>query len=249
MKKTMNTTLLALAITVVASPVFADGHGTHWGYTGAESAENWGKLSPEFGLCGTGKNQSPIDITGTLDAKTPAIHFQYQANGGEVINNGHTIQVNFAAGSDMVMNGTTYHLKQFHFHAPSENHIDGQSYPMEAHLVHADDKGNLAVIGVMFNIGEENKTIANIWAKMPEKADGKNALESAVSAMNLLPKNHGYYRFNGSLTTPPCSEGVTWMVMKRPMTVSQAQIDQFSKVMGVANNRPVQPINARSVLK
>lgn len=245
----MKKQLLALAIFALTGSAFADGHGVHWGYSGAEAPENWGKLSPEYGLCGTGKNQSPIDISGTLNAKTPAITFHYQANGGEVINNGHTIQVNFSAGSDMVLNDTTYHLKQFHFHAPSENHIDGKSYPMEAHLVHADDKGNLAVIGVMFRVGDANKTLTDIWAKMPEKADGKNALDAAVNAMTLLPKHQGYYRFNGSLTTPPCSEGVIWMVMKHAMTVSQEQVDQFSKLMGVDNNRPVQPVNARPVLR
>lgn len=249
MNSMMKKTVLSLALVAMSAPVLADGHGTHWGYAGAESPENWGKLSPEFGLCSTGKNQSPIDITHVLDAKTPALSFRYQANGGEVINNGHTIQVNFSAGSDMILDGTTYHLKQFHFHSPSENLIDGQSYPLEAHLVHADDKGNLAVIGVMFKAGEANPAIANIWAKMPDKADGKNPLEASVNAMSLLPKHYGYYRFNGSLTTPPCSEGVIWMVMKYPMTVSQEQVDQFSKLMGVANNRPVQPVNARPVLK
>jgi carbonic anhydrase len=236
-------------LALVSSSVLADGHGPHWGYAGAESAENWGKLSPEFGLCSTGKNQSPIDVNNTIDSKLAPISFKYQANANEVINNGHTIQVNVAAGSDMVFNGNTYHLKQFHFHAPSENLIDGKSYPFEAHLVHADDKGNLAVIGVMFKIGEANKTITDIWAKMPDKADGKNPLDVAINAMSLLPKQRSYYRFNGSLTTPPCTEGVTWILMKHPVTISQEQVDQFSKVMGVANNRPVQPVNARPVLK
>jgi len=147
------------------------------------------------------------------------------------------------------LRGNTYQLKQFHFHSPSENLIDGKSYPLEGHLVHSDDKGNLAVIGVMFNVGEANPVLSAAWAVMPEKADGKNPLSAPVNAAGLLPSDQDYYRFNGSLTTPPCSEGVTWIVMKQAMTASQAQIDQFSKLMGHPNNRPVQPVNARPVLK
>jgi len=245
----MKKSLLAIALSILSTGVMAGGHGPHWGYTGADGADNWGKLHPDFALCANGKNQSPINITNTLDAETPAITFNYQANGGEVINNGHTIQVNFAAGSSMNLRGTTYHLKQFHFHAPSENLIDGKSYPLEAHLVHADDKGNLAVVGVMYNIGAANDAVSAAWAAMPEKADGKATLAQAINGMTLLPSNQDYYRFNGSLTTPPCSEGVTWLVMKEAMTVSQAQVDQFTKVMGGINNRPVQDVNARPVLK
>jgi carbonic anhydrase len=246
----MKKTLLSLALLACTNLALASGHGPHWGYQGAEGADNWGKLHPDFALCSSGKNQSPIDITNTLDADTPAITFNYAANGTEVINNGHTIQVNFAAGSSISLRGVTYQLKQFHFHSPSENLIDGKSYPLEGHLVHADDKGNLAVIGIMFDLGEANPVLAATWANMPNKADTKQALSTPLNASGLLPSNQDYYRFNGSLTTPPCSEGVTWIVMKETMTASQAQINQFVGVLGhTANNRPVQPINARPVLK
>jgi carbonic anhydrase len=246
----MKKTLLSLALLTCSTLAFASGHGPHWGYQGADGAENWGKLHPDFALCSAGKNQSPIDITNTLDADTPAITFNYSANGSEVIHNGHTIQVNFAAGSSITLRGNTYQLKQFHFHSPSENLIDGKSYPLEGHLVHSDDKGNLAVIGVMFNVGEANPVLSAVWAVMPEKAGGKNPLSAPVNAAGLLPSDQDYYRFNGSLTTPPCSEGVTWIVMKQAMTASQAQINQFIGAMGhSANNRPVQPVNARPILK
>lgn len=246
----MKKTLLSLALLSVSSFAFASGHGPHWGYQGEDGAENWGKLHPDFALCATGKNQSPIDITNTLDADTPTITVNYVANGNEVLHNGHTIQVNFAAGSSITLRGNTYQLKQFHFHTPSENLIDGKSYPLEGHLVHADDKGNLAVIGVMFNVGEVNPVLTAAWQNMPNKADTKNTIATPVNALGLLPNNQDYYRFNGSLTTPPCSEGVTWIVMKDAMTASQAQINQFVGAMGhTANNRPVQPVNARPVLK
>jgi carbonic anhydrase len=246
----MKKTLLSLALLTCSTLAIAGGHGPHWTYSGAEGADNWGKLHPDFALCTSGKNQSPIDITNTLDADTPAITFNYAANGSEVIHNGHTIQVNFAAGSSMTLRGNTYQLKQFHFHAPSENLIDGKSYPLEGHLVHADDKGNLAVIGIMFDLGAANSVLTAAWAAMPDKADGKNALAAPITATGLLPSNQDYYRFNGSLTTPPCSEGVTWIVMKEAMTASQAQINQFVAAMGhTANNRPIQPIHARPVLK
>jgi carbonic anhydrase len=241
--------LLTLALITFSSMTFADSHDAHWGYEGNDSPEHWGKLSPDYALCSTGKNQSPINITQTLEAETPKITINYTQGGYEVINNGHTIQVNVNSGSSITLQGHTYQLKQFHFHAPSENEIDGKSYPLEAHFVHADDKGNLAVIGVMFKIGKENSALKKAWANMPAKAGDKAELVHKISAISLLPNNKDYYRFNGSLTTPPCSEGVTWLVMKKPMTVSQAQLEQFTKVMGHPNNRPVQPVNARPVLK
>jgi carbonic anhydrase len=245
----MKKTILAMTLVALSNVAFASGDGAHWGYEGAEAPEHWGTLHPDYALCSSGKNQTPIDIKNTLEAEKPLIKFNYQDNGTEVINNGHTIQVNFQPGSSMVYRGTTYHLKQFHLHNPSENTIDGKSFPMEAHLVHADDKGNLAVVGVMFEIGKANPAITNAWSKMPEKAGGKEALAFAVNAKALLPTHKDYYRFNGSLTTPPCSEGVTWIVMKNPMTISWDQLQQFAHVMEHPNNRPIQPVNSRPILR
>ena len=157
--------------------------------------------------------------------------------------------MNYAPGSKISVDGHEFELKQYHFHAPSENHINGKSYPMEAHLVHADENGNLAVIAVMFVDGGANEVIAKAWSHMPSKAGATRSLSSDVSAEGILPANRDYYRFNGSLTTPPCSEGVWWLVMKKPVAVSKAQIEKFSQVMGHPNNRPIQPLNARPVLK
>jgi carbonic anhydrase len=205
-------------------------------------------LSAKYRGCG-GKNQSPVDLSHFIKADLKPIRFHYQAGGNAVLNNGHTIQVSYAPGSTIELDGHTFELKQFHFHAPSENHINGKPYPMEAHLVHADKDGNLAVVAVMFEEGKENQALSPAWAKMPEKAEGKEALPEPVSAEGLLPADRGYYRFDGSLTTPPCTEGVWWLVMKQPVSASKEQLERFAHVMHHPNNRPIQALNARPVLE
>ncbi|HHH39322.1 MAG TPA: carbonic anhydrase family protein [Sedimenticola sp.] len=238
------TTLSLLAVSGAAAAGDA-----HWGYTGHGAPERWAELSPAYALCGTGKNQSPIDLSGFIEAELEPVDIAYQPGGTEVLNNGHTIQVNYAPGSSFTIDGHRFELKQFHFHAPSENRVNGVSFPMEGHLVHADDQGNLAVISVLFQEGAANPVVAAAWEQMPEQAGGKEALPQAVDAAGLLPADRDYYRFNGSLTTPPCSEGVVWVVMKQPVTVSQEQIGKFTHAMHHPNNRPIQPVNARPVLK
>lgn len=223
------------------------GHGTHWGYKGDIGPQAWTRLKPEYSAC-AGKNQSPINVTGTVDAKLQPVRFNYMAGGTEVVNNGHTIQVNYEAGSSASMDGIRFELKQFHFHAPSENQINGKSFPLEAHLVHADKDGNLAVVSVLFDLGPANPAVGAAWGQMP-KAEGKAALPAKASANGLLPASRDYYRYNGSLTTPPCTEGVRWVVMKRPMTISKEQLEAFKTTLGFENNRPVQPVNARQVLR
>ena len=241
--------LLIAAICLVASIAAHADQGTHWGYSGTEGPGHWGKLDPEFRACSEGKNQSPINLTGFIESDLTPLGIHYGAGGKEIINNGHSIQVNYAPGSKISVDGHEFELKQFHFHAPSENHINGNSYPMEAHLVHADENGKLAVIAVMFVEGPANQSIANAWSHMSGKAGDRQSLSSAVSAEGILPSNRDYYRFNGSLTTPPCSEGVWWLVMKETVTASKEQIEKFSQIMGYPNNRPIQPLNARPVLK
>lgn len=223
--------------------------GAHWEYSGAEGPDSWGKLAPEFAACATGKNQSPVDLKGAIKGQLTPIKFDYQSNASEIINNGHTIQANYMAGSSITVDGVKFELKQLHFHAPSENLINGKSYPMEMHLVHADKDGNLAVVGVMFEEGAANSALADLWNQMPEQADGKNVLAAQVNALKLLPQKQAYFRFNGSLTTPPCSEGVRWLVMKTPMTASKAQLHAFEHTMHHANNRPVQPVYARPIIE
>lgn len=221
----------------------------HWGYSGAEGPENWSKVDPKFAMCALGRNQSPIDLAGFVEAELTPLKIAYKPGAADIVNNGHTIQVDHAPGSTLAVAGRTFELKQFHFHAPSENRIGGKQFPLEGHLVHADMDGNLAVIAVMFQEGAASAALAKLWEKMPAKAGEKTTLPAGLSAEQLLPADRDYYRFNGSLTTPPCSEGVWWLVMKKPVSASKAQVGQFAKTVGFANNRPIQPVNARPVLR
>ena len=239
---------IVLGASVVATAALATGK-PHWGYSGARGPSHWGTLGSEFELCGIGRNQSPIDLSGFVQSDLPPIEFNYGTDATEIVNNGHAIQANYADGSSISIGRRVFELKQFHFHSPSENRINGKSFPMEGHLVHADENGNLAVVAVLFEEGPQNVAIASLWNQMPRSTGAKYALSSDVNASSLLPANRSYFRFNGSLTTPPCSEGVWWVVMKQPMTLSAEQIALFTDVIGHPNNRPVQPLNARVVLK
>jgi carbonic anhydrase len=239
--------LFGMAAMTLAAAAF--GEGAHWGYSGEAGPGNWGRLDASYAACASGKNQSPIDLANFVEADLKPIGFAYKAGTKEILNNGHTVQVNYAAGSSITVDDRAFELKQFHFHAPSENRINGKHFAAEAHLVHADKNGNLAVVAVMLEEGAANPLLTDLWKKMPKRAGDKNALPATLGVASLLPADRDYYRFSGSLTTPPCSEGVRWLVIKQPASASKAQIEQFTRVMGHPNNRPVQPLNARAVLK
>lgn len=248
MKKQIAVSIIG-GVLLLAGSASASSEG-HWGYSGHEGPEYWGELSPDFEMCGKGKNQSPINITGATEAELPPISFAYTTSALDIINNGHTIKSSYDTGSSITVDGNTYNLLQVHWHTPSENIIEGKSFPMEAHFVHGDKDGNLAVIGVMYTKGNKNDAIAAIWDKMPAETDATSKDAAAVvSAMDMLPANKDYYRFNGSLTTPPCSEGVRWMVMKDSVEASEEQIEKFHASFHGDTNRPVQPINARPIMK
>jgi carbonic anhydrase len=219
-----------------------------WTYAGDKGPERWARLTPEFSAC-QGKNQSPIDLTRFIEADLEPITFAYRAGGNVIVNTGHTVQVDYAAGSSISVDGIRFVLTQFHFHAPGEHRIDGRSYPMEAHLVHVDPSGNLAVVALMFEEGRENQALAALWRSMPEREGRRRALPASFDVNDLLPVTRDYYRVNGSLTTPPCTEGVRWLVLKTPVSVSSEQVAAFARVMKHPNNRPVQPVNARPVLR
>ncbi len=238
----------ALALLCTTGLTFA-GDAHHWGYSGHAGPEHWGEIDPAFSVCQTGKAQTPIDLVGTADADLPHVVFHYRAGGHDEVHNGHTIQVDYDEGSSIEFDGRQYWLKQFHFHTPSENHVNGKAFPMEAHLVHADAEGHLAVIAVMFEEGPENLALATPWAAMPMTPGHTEHLAMKASAEALLPANRDYYSFEGSLTTPPCTEGVAWIVMKHPVSASHGQIVKFARAMGHPNNRPIQPLNARVVLE
>jgi len=251
LNKLLAGTVSALAL---SSSLFAGVHGTHWGYTGHAAPEHWSELSPKFFMCEAGSNQSPIDLISSAMVTTTKgldpIKFNYTTSASTVVNNGHTIQVNVKDGSSIDIDGITFNLKQFHFHTPSENTIEGKHFPLEAHFVHASKDGHLLVIAVMFEDGAENKDIKKIWSKMPKHA-GKEATCGLPASMikDILPKDKTYYRFDGSLTTPPCSEGVRWLVMQKYSHISKEQVKQFAVLVHGHDNRPTQPLNARKILK
>lgn len=240
--------ILTLLSLTFALNVFAS-ETPHWGYEGKEGPTQWGNLSSEYEECKIGKNQSPINITHAVTGDLPDLTIDYKVGGDHIINNGHTVEVLYEPGSTITFDGHTYELKQFHFHTPSENQINGKNFPMEGHFVHADKDGNYAVLAVMFDGEETNTELAKAWSHMPKANDGEHTLATAIDANQLLPADHSYYRFNGSLTTPPCSEGVVWLMMKHQEPASAQQVSKLHKTLHHDNNRPVQPINARVVVQ
>lgn len=220
----------------------------HWGYDGAISPEHWGDLSNSFSTCKTGQHQSPINITKGKKLANQTLSFHYELTAEEIVNNGHTVQISITSNDDyLIFNGTKYLLKQFHFHTPSENQIEGKSFPLEAHFVHADKDGKLLVLAVMLKEGKPNREIEKAWKVVSRQQDKTVEVKSPFNITRFLPHDKSYYHFEGSLTTPPCTEGVTWLVLKEPVEVSKAQVTKFEKLLGHHNNRPIQPLNDRQV--
>jgi carbonic anhydrase len=218
----------------------------HWAYEGEEGPSHWGELDPAYALCGTGKNQSPIDITSPNEQDLANIVFHYQPSEVNILNNGHTVQVNYDAGSYIELDGISYDVMQFHYHAPSEHEIDGKLFAAELHLVHKSVDGKLAVVGLLLQEGSSNAALDPFINNLPaEKSDVKNA-GIKINAMDFLPRIQTTYRYGGSLTTPPCSEGVSWLVMTTPVELSSAQLSKLESLFE-RNNRPVQPLNDRSL--
>lgn len=241
----LRSSLLITAMLAVAA--FGSEH-PEWSYEGTTGPANWGRLTPDNVMCEKGRNQSPINIEGVLDAVVQPLKPNYAAASRSIVNNGHTVQVDFEPGNTLVVDNVTFDLKQVHFHAPSENQIGGQSFPMEAHFVHADPEGNLLVVALMFQEGEAHSALARIWTALPAMPGPASPLPNAVTPKAFMPKFMSYYRFSGSLTTPPCSEGVRWLVLKTPASASKAQIEAFEHTIGHHNNRPVQPLNGRVII-
>ncbi len=220
----------------------------HWQYgRGHGGPAHWGELSSEYATCGVGKLQSPIDIQRARKAALPPIRFDYQPGTPKVVNNGHTIQVTPPPGSSIAVGDHRYDLLQFHFHAPSEEAISGKRAPLVAHLVHRDADGKLAVVAVLFDVGPRNAALDPVFAHLPAEPHTEVTLDDVeLDPGGMLPAKRGYYEFEGSLTTPPCTEGVRWLVLQRHSTVSQEELAAFRKLYP-DNARPLQPLNGRTV--
>ena len=219
----------------------------HWSYAGDTGPGHWGDLESDYSVCKTGKHQSPIDIRKPERAGLPTLDFEYHDVPLTIVNNGHTIQVNYAAGSFVRIEGHRYQLVQFHFHHPSEEKVDGRAYDMVAHLVHKDAEGHLAVVAVLLAKGQANPLVQTLWDHLPRQVAHEDTVPNLrVNAADLLPKHLGYFEFDGSLTTPPCTEGVRWMVLREPEAISPSEIATFGKLYH-DNARPTQPSNGRAV--
>ena len=238
-------------------PQPASARPVHWGYAGEDGPSNWATLSPAYALCGEGKGQSPINIVKTdakgganwkLDYKTTSLRIAHNEHMDDIIDNGHTIQITVDEGSTFSFGDKTYNLKQFHFHTPSEHTVDGKNMPMEMHMVHQGADGSLAVVSVLFKEGKiANENFTKIIANLPNaKGESKHITDANLELKVHLPKDNYAYHYIGSLTTPPCSENVQWLVLRDMVSLTADQINAFSSRIG-PNNRPTQPLNDRSV--
>lgn len=230
-----------------AAPPPPDYTKAHWGYAGLGAPENWAKIRPDYALCSAGKRQSPIDIRGGIKVDLEPIKFDYRRTHFRIVDNGHTVQVDVGEGSGITVMGRYWPLVQLHFHRPSEERINGKTYDMSVHLVHKDYDGSTAVIAVLLERGAEHPVIQTLWNHMPLEV-GMEVLppDATIDLMGLLPEKRDYYTYMGSLTTPPCTEDVLWMVFKSPMQVSTEQIGIFARLYP-NNARPVQPTHDRLI--
>lgn len=221
-------------------------HGSHWDYEGEAGPAQWGKLNPAWAKCATGTRQSPIDIRDGMRLDLEKIEFDYRPGPFSVVNNGHTVQVNVSSGNRITITGRTYELDQFHFHRPSEERVNGKGFAMVAHLVHKDAEGRLAVVALLIEEGATNPVVQNVWNNMPLEKNEPVRPAIQLDVAQMLPARRDYYTYMGSLTTPPCSEGVLWLVMKEPIQLSSQQIAIFSRLYPM-NARPIQADSGRII--
>jgi len=239
--------LAGLALCPLCAKTGFAAEGAGWSYEGANGPEHWGDLDAASKVCSAGAQQSPIDIRDAIKARLPRLKIKWAKAADTIVNNGHTIQLNMAPGSTMTINKDVYTLVQFHFHHPSEHTIAGQSSPMEVHFVHRNAGGALAVVGAMMIVGRPNAMFNRIVTTMPQKAGEPVKAAPKIDANLLLPPQRSYYRYEGSLTTPPCSESVAWLLLHQPVHVGKNDIEAFAKLFPM-NARPVQKDNRRFVL-
>lgn len=266
--------VLILAIVGLYSPVsevFADinnsGVKVKWGYIGNISPVRWGQLDTKFALCSKGNSQSPINIDRKFKKLNADLQIHYQPapmrivddgttnlfinSTQTIINDGHGIQLNFPADGPketIQFNGVKYHLVQFHVHSPSENTLSGQAFPMEIHFVHQSDDGKIAVIGVFVKTGKANPVLQSLIDHFPKDEGVEHTLQGVrINPLDLIPEQRSFYYFAGSLTTPPCTEGLQWIVMPQPIMASSAQVLMFRNAAGGENARPVQRLHKRKI--
>jgi carbonic anhydrase len=237
---------LLLALLAFAGSAIG-GEDVHWTYSGKHGSEHWGELSKAFATCSEGKSQSPIDIVDPIDADLEPIGLSYRGSTTAVVNNGHSFQIDVGPGNSLDVDGQTFELIQFHLHSPSEHRIQGESFALEVHFVHQNDNGDRAAVSVLFREGLRNDGIATIEASAPAKVGTSKPLDTPIADLEIMPEGRAHYRYSGSLTTPPCTEGVLWLVVKEVGSVSREQVEQFVELIGEDARGP-QPLNGRRVV-
>lgn len=242
------TAAAGLALCPLCAPAGFAAEGPHWGYTGDTGPDHWSHLDAASQVCGTGAQQSPIDIGETTRAQLPVLDVAWTRHANTIVNNGHAIQIDCGEGSTLGVGKDKYSLQQFHFHRPSEHLIGGKSFPMEAHFVHRNGAGALAVVGVLMVTGRSNPVFHKIVTTMPREPGPPVAADTAIDPARLLPARRSYYTYAGSLTTPPCSEIVTWLLLTNPIQVADADIAAFANLYPM-NARPPQKLDRRFVLR
>ena len=240
--------LAGLAVCPVCTTTGFAAEGAHWSYEGAGGPAKWGDLDAANKACSLGSQQSPINIGGVVKSQLPPLKPSWARTADTIVNNGHTIQLNFAEGSKLTLGDTIYSLEQVHFHRPSEHLIGGRSFPMEAHFEHRAESGALAVIGVLLAEGKPNDTFGKIVATMPATPGAAVKADASINPNGLLPAKLDYYRYEGSLTKPPCSEIVAWLLLTTPIQVAASDVASFAKLYPM-NARPAQKDNRRYVLQ
>lgn len=220
-----------------------------WGYIGKIGPNQWSNLNAEFTTCSTGVNQSPVAFDNTIHAALKPIRVIDKFPAKEILNTPSGLRIMFREGNMMVLDKTAFQLKHIDLHTPSEHQLNGQTHPMEMQLWHEDNKKNIAIMSILFKAGEPNSKLAELISHLPKKAGEPSKLKNRVTPKAFMPSNPQYYRYNGSLTTPPCTEGIRWIVMKTTMQASDEQVKAINNAIGVANNRPIQPLHGRSVLE
>ena len=236
------------AFALVVCGVASAEDSPHWTYSGEHGPDHWAELSPDYAACGLGVNQSPIDITASVESDLEDIEVEYERGTTTIINNGHTLQINSKAGNWIRVEGQQFALQQLHVHSPSEHQLNGEVFPLEAHFVHQNEAGELAVVAILFREGEVNDVIESIGLLAPRTVGESQPLNVNFSELDLYGNRESYFRYNGSLTTPPCSEGVRWIVAREPGEVAASQAANFVDLIGEDARGP-QPLNARIVLK
>jgi carbonic anhydrase len=239
--------LAGLALCPLCASTGFAAEGAHWSYEGATGPDHWGDVDAASKVCSAGSQQSPVDIRGAIKSQLPPLQIALSKKADTIVNNGHTIQLNFEQGSTLKVGSDSYTLLQYHFHHPSEHLIGGKNFPMEVHFVHRNAAGGLAVVGALMTAGKPNAAFSKIVATMPAHEGAPVNAAAGIDPNKLLPALRGYYRYSGSLTTPPCSEVVDWLLLREPIQVAKTDIDSFAKLYPM-NTRPAQKDNRRFVL-